>query len=103
MGLAGFLLGTAIGQLAGAWLYWRVRASHELIPREFQAATVAGITTTVVASALYIPLQVHTWIGGEGTFWGASVFLALCMGICQGALLRGRPLGPRSPTTTPTE
>jgi hypothetical protein len=103
VGVAGFLLGTAVGQLAGAWLYWRVRASHELIAREFQAATAAGITTTVVASALYIPLHVHSWIGGEGTPWAASIFLALCMGICQGALFRGRPLGPRSFTITPTE
>lgn len=103
MGVAGFVLGTLAGQIAGAWVYWRVRASREPVVHEFQAATAAGIATTIVASALYIPLRVHTWIGGEGTHWGASVFLGLCMGICQGALFRGRPFGPRSPTTTPPD
>ena len=36
---------------------------------------MAGLVTTVTASAIYIPLGVHTWLGGEGMPWGISVFL----------------------------
>ena len=96
MGTLGFIIGTAAGQFSGAWMYWRIReARRTAAVREADAATAAGLVTTAVASAFYIPLGVHTWIGGDGTPWGASVFLAVCMGLCQGILFRGRPLRPR--------
>jgi len=101
MGVAGFVLGTLAGQFAGAWVYWRIRG-NSLPPanREYGAAMAAGFVTTLVASAIYVPLGVHTWLLGDGASWGLSVFLGLCMGISQGLLFRGRPLGPRPPGST---
>ncbi len=93
--MLGFILGTLAAQLTGSWLYWRVRAATSARPRsELTAATAAGLLAAAVASAIYLPLDVHTWIGGPGTSWGASVFLGICMGIIQGVLFRGRPFGP---------
>lgn len=86
MGIAGFILGTVAGQFAGAWIYGRIHGP------ELLAASAGGIVTTIVASLIYIPFGVHTWLGGEGTSWGASVFLGFCMGICQVLLFRGPPL-----------
>jgi hypothetical protein len=113
MGVAGFVLGTIAGQFAGAWAYWRIRgtspapsdheSSEAAANREFDAAWAAGLVTTVVASAIYIPFGVHTWIGGNGTSWGMSVFLGLCAGVCQGMLFRGRPLRPPPPRSTNSE
>jgi hypothetical protein len=103
MGLAGFMLGTVGGQLAGASVYWRTRGSSGAPTGEFRAAAAAGVVTTLVASALFVLLGVHRWIGGEGTHWGASVFLGLCVGIVQGVLGRGRPLSPRSPVIPPSK
>lgn len=92
MGVAGFLLGTAAGQLFGAWAYRRVLGYGAAQPmRKVRAALAAGLVTTAVTTVIYIPFHVHTWAGGDGTPWGMSVFLGLCMGICQGALFRGRP------------
>ena len=98
MGMAGFIIGTVAGQFSGAWAYWRIRGKSAASPdREFDAAWAGGLVATVVASAIYVPLGVHIWIGGSGTSWGASVFLGVCMGLAQGMLFRGRPLRPRPP------
>ena len=103
MGTPGFIIGTLAGQLSGAWVYWRIRGNTpEPSTREFDAAWAAGLVTTVVASAVYIQLGVHTWVGGAGTSWGMSVFLGICAGICQGILFRGRPLRPRPRRPTPS-
>jgi hypothetical protein len=99
--MGGFIVGTIAGQFLGSWAYWQVRghsAAHGV--SEWLAATAAGVVATVVASAIYIPLGVHTWLGGEGTPWGAAVFMGVCVGICQGVLFRGSPLRPRPRATT---
>ncbi len=63
MGVAGFVLGTLAGQFAGAWVYWRIRGnSPPPANREYDAAMAAGFVTTIVASAIYVPLGVHTWL-----------------------------------------
>ena len=104
MGTAGFVIGTVAGQVSGAWAYWRILGTGPgPSTRELEAGWAAGLVTTVIASAIYIPLGVHTWLGGDGAPWAASVFLALCMGICQGMLFRGRPLRPRPPRSTRSE
>jgi len=98
MGVIGLIIGTSAGQFAGAWAYWQVRgynpdpAVHEVL-----AAAAAGLVTTVVASAVYVLLGVHTWVLGDGTPWGMSVFIGLCMGLCQAILFRGRPSRARRP------
>jgi len=94
--MIGFIVGTIAAQLAGSWLYWQVRGADPQRRRpEWLAATAAGTLAAVVATAIYVPLRVHTWVGGSGTSWAASIFLGLCMGIVQAVLFRGRPLGPR--------
>jgi hypothetical protein len=101
MGLAGFIIGTMAGQFSGAWVYWQIRGTGPgPAMRETYAAAAAGVVTAVVASAVYIPLGVHTWVGGNGISWGASVFLGMCMGICQAVLFRGRPLRGPPPKST---
>ena len=53
MGAAGFVIGTAAGQVAGAWLYWKVRGVGPApAPREVPAAIAAGVVTAIVASAV---------------------------------------------------
>jgi hypothetical protein len=99
MGVAGFIIGSVGGQFAGAWVYWQIRGDGP--EREARAAAAAGLVTMVIASAIYIPLRVHTWVGGTDAPWGVSVFLGLCMGLCQGILFRGRPLPPPRPKSTP--
>ena len=101
MGVAGLVIGTVAGQFSGAWVYRRVRGNSPGPWSEFDAAWAAGLVTTAVASAIYVPLGVHTWALGSDASWGMSVFLALCLGICQGMLFRGRPSGPRAPTSLP--
>ena len=86
----GFIVGSIIAQVAGAWSFHA--SKKRLAFTEAPAALVAGFTTTVIASAVYIPLHVHDWAAGPGASWGISVFLGLCMGILQGVLFRGRPL-----------
>ena len=89
MGAAGFVIGTVAAQFSGAWAYWQVRGRG---PGEARAAVAAGLVATAVASATYVLVSVHTWLGGSGTPWSASVFLGLCVALCQGVLFRGRPL-----------
>jgi hypothetical protein len=86
----GFILGSVIAQFAGAWVYHA--SKKRLAVGELLAALGAGLATTVVASAVYIPLHAHEWLAGPGASWEISVFLGLCMGIAQGVLFRGRPL-----------
>jgi hypothetical protein len=95
MGAGGFVLGSVVGMFAGAWVYWRVLGDGaRSAMRTVGAAVAAGLTTMAVDTVLFIPLGVHTWVGGIGTPWATSVFLALCLGVCQGVLFRGRPLPP---------
>lgn len=94
LGLLGFAIGTVTGQFAGGWAY-RV-GKKKLALSEPGAAIGSGLATAVVASSLYILFHVHEWIGGNGGSWGVSVFIAMCMGIVQGALFRSRPLEPRA-------
>ena len=89
----GFIVGSVIAQFAGAWAYHA--SKRRLAFTEVPAAIAAGFVTTVVASAVYIPSHVHDWVAGPGSSWGSSVLLGLCMGIMQGVLFRGRPLGRR--------
>ena len=96
--MGGFIIGTLAAQLAGSWIYWQIRSPEASPPRsEWVAGGAAGLMAALVASAIYIPLGVHTWLGGEGSTWGLSIFLGVCIGICQGALFRGRPMGPPRP------
>ncbi len=93
-GVGGFIVGTLVGQFAGAWVYWRTRNALEgHAGRELWAGTAAGLLTAVVATAIYIPLGAHLWLAGAGAPWTAAAFLGACIGICQGVLFRGRPLG----------
>ena len=89
----GFIVGSVIAQFVGAWSYHASKKHRGFT--EVPAALAAGVTTTIAASALYILFHVHDWIAGPGATWGSSVFLALCMGILQGVLFRGRPFGRR--------
>lgn len=102
MGMIGFIIGSAAGQLCGAWIYRLLRSSGR--PPDVgraAASTAAGLVTTVVSTGIYIPFGVHTWVGGDGTTWGASIFLAVCMGLCQAILGRGRPWSPESTMPPP--
>jgi uncharacterized PurR-regulated membrane protein YhhQ (DUF165 family) len=90
--MGGFILGTILGQFAGAWAYWQARRTDASSRRaEWLAAAAGGLVSTLVASAVYVALGVHIWLSGEGTSWGASVFLAVCMSLVQAVLFRGRP------------
>jgi len=101
MGVTGFIIGSVGGMFSGAWVYWQVRGdSPGAARREARAAAAAGLVTAVIDTVIFIPLGVHTWVGGDGTPWGMSVFLGLCMGMCQGMLFRGKPLRPRRPKFT---
>jgi len=91
--MIGFIIGSVIGQLAGAWTYHA--SKKRLAFTELPAAIAAGLATMAVASILYILWHVQDWLAGPGASCGASVFLGLCMGILQGVLFRGRPLGRR--------
>ena len=91
--MIGFIVVSIIAQFVGAWAYHA--SKKHLAFTEVSAAIAAGLTTTVIASILYILLHVHDWLAGPGASWGSSVFLGLSMGILQGVLFRGRPLGRR--------
>jgi hypothetical protein len=89
----GLIIGSVIAQFAGAWAYHA--SKKRLAFNEIPGALAGGLTTTAAASVLYILFHVHDWVAGPGASWGSSVFLGLCMGILQGVLFRGRPLGRR--------
>ena len=82
-------------QFAGAWTYLTAKRKALTEPA---AAIACGVVTTLVAAPAFIALDVHHWILGPETNWGLSVFLAVCGGITQGALFRGRPLSRRDPS-----
>lgn len=92
--MAGFVIGSVLAQFLGAWTF--LTAKRQLHFDEVQSAIISGFATTVVASVAYTLMHVHEWLGGAGTSWGASVFLAVCMGLMQGILFRSRPLAPRA-------
>lgn len=92
MGLFGFIIGTAVAQFAGAFAYRFAKAKPL---KEALAALSAGLVTAVVATPFYIAFHTHHWLAGSGSSWGISAFLAVCIGIVQGVLFRGRPLTPR--------
>jgi len=95
VGAVSFLLGSIVGQLSGAWVYWRVRSAVQSArTAELGAAAVSGAVTAVIASAAYLGLGIHTWAGGVDAHWGLAVFLGVCLGICQAVLFRGNPLAP---------
>lgn len=95
MGPANFLLGVIVGQVSGAWVYWRVRRRYDDRRfREFAARGSEAFVMTVVASAIFIPLRVHEWLTGPGSSWMVSVFMAACFGIGQAILFKGFPLRP---------
>ena len=82
------VVATSVAQFGGAWTYL---AAKRRAFREPVAATACGLVTTLIAAPAYILLDVHRWFDPQVS-WGLSVFLAVCGGICQGALFRGRPL-----------
>ena len=91
-------IGLVPAQLAGASTYLKAKGSRSpRWSREWVAASVAGLVTTLVASPIYLVLGLHKQLAG-GSSWGASVFLAACFGIYEGALGRGRPLQRKPPT-----
>ena len=90
MGVLGFIIGTVAGQLCGAVVYSLVNASERPL-RRLAASISAGLATAACASAVYVLFGVHRWINGPESSWGPSVFLGICIGICQGVLFRDRP------------
>ena len=94
MGVLGVIFGLMVGQLAGAAIYRRVTSRPQ---QELPASIAAGLVTTVVASPIFIAFGVHRWLVGPEAPRSAAVFLAVCFGICQGALFKDRPLRPRPP------
>ncbi len=89
----GFIVGSVMAQFAGAWTYRS--AKRRLVLSEARAAIASGFATAIVGTLAYTLLRVHEWLGGQGASWGVSVFIAVCMGLVQGVLFRGRPLEPR--------
>jgi hypothetical protein len=94
LGLFGFVLGTVAGQLSGAFAYHWTKTT--LGWSEIGAAAASGVATSLIAALVYVPLRVHDWAGGSGSSAGLSAFLAVCMGLVQAVLFRGRPLPPRA-------
>ncbi len=94
--MLGFLLGTVLGQVAGAAAYMQAKTRFGF--RELPAAIAAGLATTIVASVAFLVLRVHEWFGSDPeASRGISVFVGVCLGIMQGVLFRGRPLARREP------
>ena len=87
--MLGFIVGTVLGQFAGALVFHA--SKKRLALGEAGARALAGLGTTVVTAPVFVIMGVHEWMAGEGTSWGAALFLAVCMGIIQGVLFRGRP------------
>ena len=99
--MLGFIIGSFVAQFAGAGAYWQIRSRDSFSNgRPWVAAATGGVAYTLVASAIYIPFQVHTWLLGEGTSWGLSVFMAVVMSLVQAILLPGRPWPRHRPQST---
>jgi hypothetical protein len=90
MGVLGFIIGTLAGQLCGGVVYSRVSATERPL-RRLAASIAAGFATAASASAVYVAFGVHRWLNGPESSWGPSLFLGVCMGICQAVLFRDRP------------
>ena len=90
MGLFGFIIGTLLAQVAGAAAY---RFAKRRALNETLAAIAGGFVAAVAATPVYIAFHIQDWLAGSGSSWGVSAFMAVCMGIVQGVLFRGRPLG----------
>ena len=88
--MAGVMAGFFCGDVA----YRRVLARSQ---RRVIASIASGLLTTVATSVAFIAMDVHHWFIGPEAPWTASVFLALCFGICQGVLFKDRPLLPPRP------
>ncbi len=91
MAILGVVIGLLAGVIGGAAVYRLIRARSQ---QKVLASIAAGLTTTVCASPIFIAFGVHRWLGGPEAPWTASVFLALCYGICQGVLFKDRPRSP---------
>ena len=93
LGVVGFIIGSIMGQFAGAWTYLRTKLALQAFwYREIVSALLAGLVTALIATAVYVPLGVHIWITQrQDAPWAAAAFLGVCMGICQGVLFRDRP------------
>ena len=91
MAFLGFVVGSFASQAAGAWAYWRVRKRFSGSRGDWQPRLVGAVVAALVATALYTPFGVHTWLTGQGTHWGASAFLGFSMALCQAVLFPGRP------------
>ena len=95
--VAVIFIGLVPAQLAGAWTYLKMKgSSSSRWRREWVAASMGGLATTLVASVIYLAFGLHKQLSPPMS-WGASVFLGACFGICQGVLGRGRPLRRRPP------
>jgi hypothetical protein len=89
VGVLGVVIGVMAGQLCGAFIYQRINTRPG---RKIIASVAAGLVTVLCASPVFIAFSVHRWLAGPEASWGASVFLAVCFGICQGVLFKDRPL-----------
>ena len=90
MGILGFVIGSVAGQFCGAAVYLRVSSDPS---RKLQASIAGGVAAAVCSSAIYVAFGVQDWLAGPDSWWGVSVFMGICMGLCQAVLFKGRPLG----------
>ena len=77
------------GFFFGDLAYRRVLARYH---RPVIASIASGLFATLATSIAFVAIGVHKWFIGPEAPWTASVFLALCFGICEGVLFKGRPL-----------
>ncbi len=86
--MLGFIIGSFVAQFAGAGAYWQIRSRDSFSNgRPWVAAATGGVAYTLVASAIYIPFQVH-------------IFMAVVMSLVQAILLPGRPWPRHRPQST---
>jgi len=88
MAILGVVIGLMAGVVCGAAAYQWVSTRFK---SQVLASVVSGLVTTLCASPIFIAFGVHRWLAGPEAPWTAAVFLALCYGICQGVLFKGRP------------
>ena len=93
IGEIGTLVGLIVALPAGAYAYRRARAALGPGRMLLAPAAVSMLVTAVVATAIFVPMRVHDWLGGQD--WRSSAFLAVCFGIVQGILGKDKPRLPR--------